>query len=410
MPDKKQPIKFQPSLDRNGNSSYSIIDEKGIDITNTARGISLMNAEKNKNLKSRQKINRENKNPYGVLDITGISNWEDAYLAGKDLSSMMFDKGVKFDKTAAFEDGLDIFSAVPLLTSKIKTGAKVYESASKQLTKQLLKKAPANISTNAGLDTTIETISRKKYGYGNTIENPNTAIYNSQIATARAKQKANSNSLTQGLDMFGNMATQIGGSMLTAGLGSGEFADAKGLMGFLGKNPSLIENGLNFTQMLNQRAMGGQIGLEDIVPKKATRRDSLNLQKNYLQKEKELARLGYKRQSSEQGSYMNSHGIMDKNYEEIKDKEAKGIRSQVIDPRGYRLPKVYPSSAYRENDIDGNPLLYKTQEAEHIGVLNPSVPYSLFFFLSAIDTPSIFIRLEYISVPSGNATGIPPCS
>ena len=110
----------------------------------------------------------------------------------------------------------------------------------------------------------------------------------------------------------------------------------------------------------------------------ATRRDSLNLQKNYLLKEKQLEALGYKRQSSESGSYPEAHSLMMKNYNDVKNKEITGTKTQIIQSKGYRLPGIYPSNIYREENVNNNENLYKSQEAGDIGVLNPQVPYSFY--------------------------------
>lgn len=112
----------------------------------------------------------------------------------------------------------------------------------------------------------------------------------------------------------------------------------------------------------------------DIIP---TRRDSLNLQKNYLKKEAQLKKLGYVRQTSEQGNYTNIDSITNKDYQEILKKERDKVQTQII-KNGYRQPGVYPSNVYREDNVEGKSYLYKTQESERIGVLNPEVPYSLY--------------------------------
>ena len=138
----------------------------------------------------------------------------------------------------------------------------------------------------------------------------------------------------------------------------------------------------------NLFAYGGEINnninnniMSDPIKKNnqpATRRDSLNLQKNYLLKEKQLEALGYKRQSSETGSYPEAHSLMMKNYNDVKNKEVSGIKTQIIQPKGYRLPGIYPSNIYREDKVNNNENLYKSQEAGDIGVLNPQVPYSFY--------------------------------
>lgn len=120
---------------------------------------------------------------------------------------------------------------------------------------------------------------------------------------------------------------------------------------------------------------GGSKGYEDVT---ATRRDSLNLQKNYMLKEKQLEALGYRKQNEESGSYPEAHALMFKNYQDVKRKEKNNTQTQIIQPQGYRKPGIYPSNIYREENVNSNPYLYKSQEAGDIGVLNPEVPYSFY--------------------------------
>lgn len=56
----------------------------------------------------------------------------------------------------------------------------------------------------------------------NVIEDPNTAITRNNIALAKADEKANNNAWTQGLDIFGNLAMQVGTSMMSQGIAKGQ--------------------------------------------------------------------------------------------------------------------------------------------------------------------------------------------
>ena len=51
----------------------------------------------------------------------------------------------------------------------------------------------------------------------NQIESPDTALVDNEIRLARAAQKAENNPWTQGLDLFGNLAMQVGSSMMSQG-------------------------------------------------------------------------------------------------------------------------------------------------------------------------------------------------
>jgi hypothetical protein len=127
----------------------------------------------------------------------------------------------------------------------------------------------------------------------------------------------------------------------------------------------------------------------------ATKRDSLNLQKNYVRKENQLRALGYKKQNEEFGSYPEAHSLMFKNYQDVRSKEQNNIPTQVIQPQGYRKPEIYPSSIYREDNVNNNPYLYKSQEAENIGVLNPQVPYSFYDKRIAPTKKDLWVNDEY---------------
>lgn len=82
----------------------------------------------------------------------------------------------------------------------------------------------------------------------NQIENPEQAIADNNIRLSKAQQKAMSNPLTQGLDIFGNIAMQVGSTMMSKGISAGEGEDGKGIAGFLNNNQNFISTllgGLN---------------------------------------------------------------------------------------------------------------------------------------------------------------------
>lgn len=69
------------------------------------------------------------------------------------------------------------------------------------------------------------------------IENPTSAIADNNIQWSRAEQEANKNPWTQGLDIFGNLALQVGSSMMNQGISKGQ---------------GISENGFNWGQLLQQ--------------------------------------------------------------------------------------------------------------------------------------------------------------
>ncbi len=82
----------------------------------------------------------------------------------------------------------------------------------------------------------------------NQIENPEQAIADNNLRLNKAQQKAMSNPFTQGLDIFGNLAMQVGSTMMSKGISAGEGEDGKGLTGFLSNNQNFINTllgGLN---------------------------------------------------------------------------------------------------------------------------------------------------------------------
>ena len=56
----------------------------------------------------------------------------------------------------------------------------------------------------------------------NQIESPDTALVDNEIRLSRAAQKAENNPWTQGLDLFGNLAMQVGSSMMSQGASKGQ--------------------------------------------------------------------------------------------------------------------------------------------------------------------------------------------
>lgn len=95
---------------------------------------------------------------------------------------------------------------------------------------------------------------KKKLAYGTTIEDPFTALYENQMAQARAEAKAANNPWTTGLDILGTMAMNYGTGMMQSGMAdttpSGEAASTKGFTGFL--------NGL-FGAKKQNKAFGGTV-------------------------------------------------------------------------------------------------------------------------------------------------------
>ena len=92
----------------------------------------------------------------------------------------------------------------------------------------------------------------EKFGFGSKIEHPNTALAENNIMMANAMAKSD-NGLTQALDIFGGLAQQVGGQLLSkgaAGLDGTENGFTKLLanngqtgLGILGALPQLFENG-----------------------------------------------------------------------------------------------------------------------------------------------------------------------
>lgn len=98
----------------------------------------------------------------------------------------------------------------------------------------------------------------------NQIESPDQAIADNNIRLSRAQQKAMSNPLTQGLDIFGNIAMQVGSSMMSKGISAGEGEDGKGIAGFLNKNQNFINTLLGGLNAGASFATGGVAGNKKI--------------------------------------------------------------------------------------------------------------------------------------------------
>ena len=98
----------------------------------------------------------------------------------------------------------------------------------------------------------------------NQIESPDQAIADNNIRLSRAQQKAMSNPLTQGLDIFGNIAMQVGSSMMSKGISAGEGENGKGIAGFLNKNQNFINTLLGGLNAGASFATGGVAGNKQI--------------------------------------------------------------------------------------------------------------------------------------------------
>lgn len=107
-----------------------------------------------------------------------------------------------------------------------------------------------------------KTNKKPKYDMGSYVQNPSVDLTENQIAMAAAQNKGANNPWTQGLDIFGSLATQLGTSMMNspnAGktLSGGE-ASTKGMTGFLNKNSKGTQNSASILSGLsNVFALGG---------------------------------------------------------------------------------------------------------------------------------------------------------
>ena len=98
----------------------------------------------------------------------------------------------------------------------------------------------------------------------NQIESPDQAIADNNIRLSRAQQKAMSNPLTQGLDIFGNIAMQVGSTMMSKGISAGEGEDGKGIAGFLNNNQNFISTLLGGLNAGASFATGGVVNNKNI--------------------------------------------------------------------------------------------------------------------------------------------------
>lgn len=84
-----------------------------------------------------------------------------------------------------------------------------------------------------------------KYEFGTLIDNPQSDLMANEIAWAKAAKKASNNGWVKGLKTFGNLAQQVGTSMMQKGMANGEGADGKGIAGFLNNNYGNVSGGIN---------------------------------------------------------------------------------------------------------------------------------------------------------------------
>ena len=130
--------------------------------------------------------------------------------------------------------------------------------------------ARANITNRAadifGLAETSMGKVKQKFAYGSYVEDPNSALYENQIAMSKAMVAAQNNPLVKGLNLAGGLAQQVGGAIMssadagTTTLG-GKTAATKGVGGFLNKHADKVGQGGDFLSMLSQMfAMGGRVG------------------------------------------------------------------------------------------------------------------------------------------------------
>ena len=182
--------------------------------------------------------------------------------------------------------------------------------------------------------------------------------------------------MIQGVEMVTAMAGQLssaigGGTGGTSGVMTGETRQPVSTVNTMTAKGSTMPG----------FAFGGNISQENPKPKTkyipATKRDSMNVQKQYLNRQKQLQKLGYTKEYDSVGDFGVAHQEMYKDFETMQKREKSGKSTQVI-MNGMRNPVVYQAGVYREDNIEGNPFLYKTQESTDIGVINPEVPYSMF--------------------------------
>lgn len=101
-----------------------------------------------------------------------------------------------------------------------------------------------------------------RYEFGTLIESPSTALAENNIALARAAQKAGNNGWVKGLKIFGNLAQQVGTSMMNKGAAEGQGADGKGIAGFLNENNGTMNSllgGMSAVGNTGGFAFGGEV-------------------------------------------------------------------------------------------------------------------------------------------------------
>lgn len=110
-------------------------------------------------------------------------------------------------------------------------------------------------------------VMRKKYALGSPVpEDPSIAITRSQIAQAKAAQKAAGDPLATGLNMFGNLAMSVGQQMMQKGISEGGGADGKGIAGFLNKNQGAMDSLFGTMQGIEAGASFAVGGVAQGVP------------------------------------------------------------------------------------------------------------------------------------------------
>lgn len=110
---------------------------------------------------------------------------------------------------------------------------------------------------------------RTKYAFGN-IVSPSTDLYENQIALAKASQKAENDPWAKGFQIFGNLAQQVGSTMMNSKNAgsttlSGDAPATTGMGGnlnsFMNNNQGSVQSGMNMMGAFSQfMAMGGEVG------------------------------------------------------------------------------------------------------------------------------------------------------
>lgn len=103
-------------------------------------------------------------------------------------------------------------------------------------------------------------VKKKKYALGSPVPySPDVAIMQDQINQAKAQLAASTDPTATGLNLFGAIASKVGGSLMAKGIDKGQGADGKGLEGFLNKNQGSMQSVLGLLQGMttDEFAMGG---------------------------------------------------------------------------------------------------------------------------------------------------------